>query len=217
MMFCFRVRNIMFEISHCPTLHDILMITDTGKSCLSNCWFLQSERWLPMAVTCSQRSWYKVHSGRQGKPPFSHLTQPAWFLCITCCIMWTPQSEPPKNTHPQTEAQSRAEAQTGSKLFSFLCGCVCYHLLNVCVSLRLLCFKFSDVIMCSRLYSGFSHSPWLPPSGWNRESAAREALYSPSNISDVSHHKKIEICWLPYINISLKFVSVPLIIQHEKH
>lgn len=77
---------------------------------------------------------------------------------------------------------------------------LCYHLLNVCVSLRLFCFKFSDVITRSRLYSGFSHSPWLPSSGRTGASASAACVLSSALIpqqyiplTNASHHVMLEV------------------------
>lgn len=54
--------------------------------------------------------------------------------------------------------------------------------------LGFLCFKFSDVITCSRLYSEFSHSPWLPPCGWNREVKRSD----PTELNNVSYHQILQ-------------------------
>lgn len=92
----------------------------------------------------------------------------ACLFCASCvALMWTPQSKAPQIAHPQTwHAQPSCSADVHWAVWR-----LCYHLLNVCVSPGLFRLMFSDVITCSRLYSEFSHSPWLPPSGRNGESA----------------------------------------------
>lgn len=127
---------------------------------------LQSERWPLMAVTCSQRSWYKVDSDRRGKPKLSRVTPLACF-CASCVALCERLSRELLRK-PAHRLTCRAELQRRRALSSLLV----VHLLNVCVFLGVFCLMFSDVITCSRLYSEVSHSPWLPPSGPNEELAA---------------------------------------------
>ncbi len=100
---------------------------DTEESPLSNCWFLQSERWQLTAVTCSQRIWSKVDSDWRGKRPLSRSSLLGLLvLCTMCCIMWTPQW---KNTHQRPDTLRWAAAQTCTERFG---GCATVCLMYVC-------------------------------------------------------------------------------------
>lgn len=145
-------------------VHDILL--------RENCWFLQSEQWPQTAATCSQWSWYKVDSGRRVKKKKKgrlHVLFCLLVLCIVCCINVNTSVE---NSSERPPTDWHAEPSGGVDVHPAV-WCLCYHLLNVCVSLGLM---FSDVIMCSRLYSQLTHSPWLPPSGRSGESVASNGV-----------------------------------------
>lgn len=43
-----------------------------------------------------------------------------------CCVMWTPQSNLPQNTHPQTDTQSWAAAQMCPEQFGGVSICLMY-------------------------------------------------------------------------------------------
>lgn len=143
-----------------------LHLVDAEESPLSNCWFLQSERWLQTAVTCSRQSSYKVDSDSRGETGCLNVS--LGLLIFVHHLLHNVNTSVRKSPH--------AGLICGTDVHSTVC-CLCYHLLNVCVSLRLFCFKFSDVITGGRLYSDASHGTWLPPSGGNRESAAAHTLW----------------------------------------
>lgn len=156
MAFC--LLHLITEYQHTPTVWNLWLSNHDNhvKTLKGNCWFLQRERLLQMAVLCSRRRWYKVEPNWHGR--FLTLLTRLLDLCVACCIMWKTCQRPP------TDWCAGPSCSVGEHWAVWF---LCFYLLNVCVSPGLFCLMFSDVITGSRLYSVRSCSPWLPPSGGN--------------------------------------------------